>query len=150
MSTFTSAKLYARVAFLRRQLLAQLLIRRAIAGALAVSAFIVSAGLATIALFLAIRAPLGDVPAILLVAGVYFVLAAALLVYALREPVSPELTALSEMETAALETAAADTQGLAQMVGAAGERINDIGGTLALGVSILSALRKLLGARKAP
>lgn len=150
MSTFASAKLYVRVALLRRQLLIQIIIRRAIAGALAVAAFVVAAGLATVALFLAIRGPLGDAPAALVIAGIYCLAASALLVYALRDPASPELTALSEMESAALETVAAETQGLSQVVGVAGQRMNDIGGTLTLGLGVLSALRKILAGRKAP
>lgn len=148
MSTLQSAKLYGRVALLRRQVLVQQFVRRAIAGALAVAAFIVTAGLATYALFLAIRVPLGDVGATLTIAGIYLVLALVLLAYTLHEPNSPELRALQEMEEAALETVAADTQGLVQLVNSAGHRIDNIGSGLTLGVGILSALRKLLASRK--
>jgi len=148
MSTLQSAKLYGRVALLRRQVLVQQFVRRAIVGTLAVAAFIVAAGLATYALFLAIRVPLGDVGATLTIAGIYLVLALVLLAYTLHEPNSPELRALQEMEEAALETVAADTQGLVQLVNSAGHRIDDIGSGLTLGVGILSALRKLLASRK--
>jgi len=143
MSTLQSAKLYGRVALLRRQVLVQQFVRRAIVGTLAVAAFIVAAGLATYALFLAIRVPLGDVGATLTIAGIYLVLALVLLAYTLHEP-----RALQEMEEAALETVAADTQGLVQLVNSAGHRIDDIGSGLTLGVGILSALRKLLASRK--
>lgn len=148
MSALNSAKLYGRVALLRRQVLLRQLIRRAIAGALAVAAFIVTAGLATCALFLAIRVPLGDLGATLAIAALYLVTALILLAYTLREPHSPELEALAEMEAAAFETITADTQGVVQMVNAAGHRIENLGSSLTLGVGILSALRKLLSSRK--
>jgi len=147
VSTLNSAKLYGRVALLRRQVLLQQLIRRAIAGALAVAAFIVSAGLATYALFLAIRVPLGDVGATLSIAGLYLLSALLFLTYTLREPHSPELQALEEMEAAALDTVTADTQNMVQLFNAAGHRIENLGSSLTLGVGILSALRKLLASR---
>lgn len=148
MSTLNSAKLYGRVALLRRQVLLRQLIRRAIAAALAVAAFVVTAGLATYALFLAIRVPIGDLGATLAIAGLYLVAALILLAYTLREPHSPELQALEEMEAAALDTITAETQGVVQMVNAAGHRIENLGSSLTLGVGILSALRRLLASRK--
>lgn len=149
MSTFNSAKLYGRVALLRRQVLLRQLIRRAIAGALAVAAFIVAAALATYALFLVIRVPLGDVGATLSIGSLFFVSAALLLAYTLREPHSPELEALAEMEAAALETISADTQGVVHMFNAAGNRIESLGSSLTLGMGVLGALRKLLSSRRA-
>ncbi|GEO85906.1 MULTISPECIES: hypothetical protein [Alphaproteobacteria] len=149
MSTLSSAKLYGRVALLRRQVLLRQIIRRAIAGALAVAAFVVTAGLATYALFLAIRVPLGDLGAAMAIAGIYLVAALILLAYSLREPRSPELQALEDMEAAASETIAAETQGMVQMATAAGHRIENLGSSLSLGIGILSALRRLLSSRKA-
>jgi hypothetical protein len=148
MSTFNSAKLYGRIALLRRQVLLRQLIRRSITAALAVAAFIVTSGLATYALFLAIRGPLGDLGATLVIAALYLVAALVLLGYTLREPQSPELDALAEMEAAALETVTADTQGVVQLVNAAGHRIENLGSSLTLGVGLLGALRRLLGSRK--
>jgi hypothetical protein len=149
MSTLNSAKLYGRVALLRRQVLLRQAIRRSITGALAVAAFIVTAGLASYALFLATKAPLGDLGATLAIAGLYLVMALILLAYTLREPRSPELDALAEMEATALETIAADTQGVVQMVNAAGHRIENLGSSLTLGVGVLSALRRLLSSSRA-
>ena len=148
MSTLSSAKLYARMALLRRQVLLRQLIRRTMAGALAVAAIIVAAGLSTYALFLTIRVPFGDLGATLAIAAIYLAAAFSLLVYALREPASPELEALAEMEAAALETAMADSQGVVEMLTAAGHRIESLGDSLTLGFGILSALRKLLASRK--
>jgi len=148
MSTLNSAKLYGRVALLRRQVLLRQVIRRAIAGALAVAAFVVTTGLATYALFLAIRVPLGGLGATLAIAGLYLVAAIILLAYALREPHSPELQALEEMEVVALETIAAETQGVVQAVNTAGHRIENLASSFTLGIGLLSALRKLLVSRK--
>jgi len=147
MQTFGSAKLYARVALLRRQILLRQLIRRALAGALAGAAFIIAMGLATCALFLAVRDPLGDLGATLAIAALYVAAAVMLLAYALREPNSPELQALAEMEATALDAATADTQGIVRAVGAAGQRIEDLGASLSLGIGVVSALRKLLASR---
>ncbi|WP_284215335.1 MULTISPECIES: hypothetical protein, partial [Alphaproteobacteria] len=147
MSTLNSAKLYGRVALLRRQVLLRQVIRRAIAGALAVAAFVVTTGLATYALFLAIRVPLGGLGATLAIAGLYLVAAVILLAYALREPHSPELQALEEMEVVALETIAAETQGVVQAVNTAGHRIENLASSFTLGIGLLSALRKLLVSR---
>lgn len=148
MSTLSSAKLYARVALLRRQILLQQLFRRAIASALAVAALIVSAGLGTFALYLAIKLSLGDLGAALVIAAIYLVVAIVLLVFALHEPHSPELDALAEMEAAALEAATADTQGIMQTFNAAGHRLDSLGSNLSLAAGVLSALRKLLASRK--
>lgn len=148
MSTLNTAKLLARVVVLRRQVLLRQMVRRAIAGALAVAAFTVAAGLATYALFLTIQAPFGDLGATLAIAALYLAVAIILLLYVLWEPASPELEALAEMEAAALETAAADAHGAIQIFSAAGHRFEDLGNSLTLGVGILSALRKLLAARK--
>lgn len=148
MSTLSSAKLLARVVVLRRQVLLRQLVRRTIAGALAVAALIVTTGLATYALFLTIRSPLGDLEATLVIASIYLVTAVILLIYVLWEPASPELEALAEVEAAVLETATADSQDVVQMFSTAGHRIEDLGNSLTLGVGILSALRKLLASRK--
>ncbi|MBP2297242.1 hypothetical protein [Azospirillum rugosum] len=148
MSTLNSVKLYGRVALLRRQVLLQQLIRRAVAGALAVAAFVTAAGLGTYALFLGIVAPLGALGATLTIAALYLVCSLLLLAYTLRERRSPELQALEEMEAAALDTLTADTQGMAQIVQAAGHRVETLGSSLTLGIGIVSALRRLLASRK--
>lgn len=148
MSPVASAKLYGRVALLRRQVLLRQLIRRAIAGSLAVAAFIVTAGFATYALFLAIRVPLGELSATLTIAAFYLAIALILFAYTLREPHSPELDALAEMEAAALETISADAQTVMQIVNSAGQRVESFGSSLTLGVGILTALRKLMASRK--
>jgi hypothetical protein len=148
MSTLNAAKLYGRVALLRRKVQLRQLIRRAIAGSLAVAALIVTTALATYALFLGIRAPLGDLWATLTIAGIYAVMSIVLLAYTLSEPASPELDALAEMEAAAFETITAETQDVVRVVGAAGHRVENFGSSLALGLGMLSTLRKWLKSTK--
>jgi hypothetical protein len=148
MSTLSSAKLYGRVALLRRQVQLRQLIRRAIAGSLAVAAIIVTTALATFALFLAIRPPLGELWATLVIAGLYAVTSVVLLAYTLSEPSSPELDALAEMEAAALETVTADAQDATQLLSAVGHRFENFGNSLALGAGILSMLRKHMKSTK--
>ncbi|SEP93755.1 hypothetical protein [Thalassovita taeanensis] len=148
MSALNSAKLYGHVALLRRQVLLRQMIRRVIAGALAVAAMIVAAGLSTYALYLWIRVPLGDIGACLTIAALYLAVAIILLIFTLRETKSPELDALAEMEAAALETITAEAQGAVQMANAAGQSIENLGSSLSLGIGVLSVLRKLLASRK--
>ncbi|MGE4404954.1 hypothetical protein [Pseudomonas sp.] len=148
MTTLDSAKLYGRIVLLRRQVLLRQLVRRSITAALAVEALIVTSGLATYALFLAIKGPLGDLGATLAIAALYLVAALALTGYALYEPHSPELEALAEMEAAALEAVTTDTQGIVQLATIAGHRIENLGSSLTLGVGVLGSLRKLLASRK--
>jgi hypothetical protein len=127
---------------------AQRLSRLVADGARDTEAFVVTTGLATYALFLAIRVPLGGLGATLAIAGLYLVAAIILLAYALRELHSPELQALEEMEVVALETIAAETQGVVQAVNTAGHRIENLASSFTLGIGLLSALRKLLVSRK--
>lgn len=147
MSTLNTAKLYARIAFLRRQVLLRQLIWRTVAGALAVAAIVVAAGLATYALFVAIRPALGEFGATLTIAAIYLAASITMLLLALREPASPELEALAEMEVAALDAMMADSQGAIRMLSSAGHQIESLGSGVALGVGVLSALRKLLASR---
>jgi hypothetical protein len=58
------------------------------------------------------------------------------------------LQALEEMEVVALETIAAETQGVVQAVNTAGHRIENLASSFTLGIGLLSALRKLLVSRK--
>lgn len=148
MSGITSAKLYVQVAILRRRVLLHQQIRRVIAGALAVAALIVAAGLATYALYLAIRVSLGELQSVLAIAGGYFTVAVGLVFYTFHEPKSPELDALTEMEAATLEAALAENHDVLHAVTVAGQRIHDVGNSVSLGIAILSSLRALMQRRK--
>ena len=143
-----STKLFVRIAVLRRRVLLRQYVQRAIAGALAVAALIVAAGLSTYAAFLAIGPSFGDLGAVISIAALYFVIALGLLLYTLHEPTSPELDALAEMEAAALDSLVADNQGLVQTFATAGHRMESLGNTLSLSFGALSALRRLLSAKK--
>lgn len=148
MSGIASTKLYVQVAILRHRVILRQLVRRVLAGALAVAAFIVTAGLSTYALFLAIRSQVGDLGSVLAITGIYLVIAVILVLYTLHEPISPELDALAEMEAAALESAIIENREIIQAVSAAGHRIQDFRNTFSLGIGVLSALRRLLATAK--
>ncbi|MEZ5841025.1 MAG: hypothetical protein R3D02_11595 [Hyphomicrobiales bacterium] len=148
MSAMTSTKLYMQVAVLRRKVLLRQAVRKAVAGALAVAAIIVAAGFATAALFLVIREPLGDLGAVLALAGLYLAVAVVLLAYTLHEPQSAELDTLSEMEAAALDAAMADNSDIINAFGSTGQRLHDIGSTVSVGIGVLSALRRMVKGRK--
>ncbi|MGO3932430.1 hypothetical protein NP284_29480 [Rhodopseudomonas pseudopalustris] len=150
MTGMTSSKLYFKVALLRRRVLLRQIIKRTIAGSLAVAALIVAAGLLTYASFQALRVPLGEAVAASVIAGVYLVIGLGLLLYTLHEPSSPELDALSEMEAAALEAFGNDTQGLRSAISSSAHRIEDFGNAFSTSFAILSALRRILGAKKTP
>lgn len=149
MPPIASTKLYVQVSVLRRRVLLHQLIRRALAGALAVAAFIITAGLSTYALFLAIKPQIGELGSVLAIAGIYLVVAIILILYVLHEPTSPELDALAEMEAAALDSALSENRDILQAVSATRHRIQDLGNTFSLGVGVLSALRKVLTTTKA-
>lgn len=148
MSTLESVKLYGRVTLLRRRVLLQQLVRRAMAAAIAVLAFVAAIGMATFALFVAIAPAMGTVWASLTIAAIYLALAILLLLYGLREPNSAELQALEEAEAAALDMLAHDAQEIVQVASSAGHRISDLGSNLGMAVAVLTALRRLLAARK--
>lgn len=148
MYNTASTKLFVRIAVLRRRILLRQYVGRAIAGALSVAALVVAAGFSTYAIFLAIRPPLGDVGAVLSIAALYGVIALGLILYTLHEPASPELDALAEMEAAALNSLVTDNQGIVQTFASAGHRIENLGNTLSLSFGALSALRRLLSAKK--
>lgn len=148
MTGMNSSKLYFKIALLRRRVLLRQAIKRAIAGSLAVAALIVAAGLLTYAAFLALRIPVGDVVAASIIAGVYLVIGLGLLLYTLHEPTSPELDALAEMEAAALEAFGTDTQGIRSAISSGAHRIEDFGNAFSTSFAILSALRRILGAKK--
>jgi hypothetical protein len=150
MTGMTSSKLYFRIALLRRRVLLRQLIKRTVAGALAVASLIVAAGLLTYASFQALRLPLGDALAAAVIAGAYLVIGFGLLLYTLHEPSSPELDALSEMEAAALEALGTETQGIRSAISSGANRIEDFGNAFSTSFAILSALRRILGSRKTP
>ncbi len=146
MTGFESTKFYARVALMRRRLLLRQMIRRALAGTLAVAALIVAASFATRTLYLALLAPLGELGATGVLAGGYLVLAVGLLLFALSEPGSAEMTALTEMEEIARARALAETQGT--VAGVEG-RIESLGSSISVGLGLLGMLRRIMARKKA-
>lgn len=96
--TIDSARLYARVAVLRRKVLLRHAVKRAVAGGVAVFAGLVALGFGTRVAYLALLPRFGDLCATAIVGGGYLVVASGCAIFALREPRSEELAALERME----------------------------------------------------
>jgi hypothetical protein len=94
-------RLYLKLAIERRQILARRIAGRAVLAMAAAVILLAGLALLEVGLFLGIRPTLGDLGAVLLIAGAHFLGGVVLAALALREPASAELTALAEAETAA-------------------------------------------------
>lgn len=137
MTTVESARIYARIALLRRKVLLQTALRRAVAGLFAAIALIVAVGFGTRVAYLALLPQLGELGATAAVGGGYLVIALILAAVALREPASPELDALRAME----DEARAKAVIAARSVGARAEFLT---GNVLTGINLISLLRRLL------
>ncbi|MEZ5924225.1 MAG: hypothetical protein R3D57_07550 [Hyphomicrobiaceae bacterium] len=144
----TTAKLYLRVAGLRRRLMLRYAAQRLALGVLAAIVLLVGLGLLNVALYLWLREPLGDIGAVLIVAGLHLVGGGLLAVLALRGPSSRELSALEEAEAAALDAVTTEIEGVAEKLNRFESRLESIGSHLALVPSALSTLSTML--RKSP
>lgn len=136
MTTVELARLYARIALLRRKVLLRVALRRAVAGVFAALALIVALGFGTRAAYLALLPHLGELGATAAVGGGYLVVALILAAIAAREPASPELVALGAME----EEAKAKAMMAAKGVGARAELLT---GNVLTGVNLIGLLRRL-------
>jgi hypothetical protein len=94
-------RLYLKLAIERRQILARRMAGRVVLGVGAAVILLAGLALLEVGFFLGIRPTLGDLGAVLLIAGAHFLVGAVLAVLALREPASAALTVLAEAETAA-------------------------------------------------
>src|SRR5271169_4310970 len=101
----TTLRLYLKLAIERRQILARRMAGRVVLAVAAAVILLAGLALLEVGFFLGIRPTLGDLDAVLLIAGAHFLVGAVLAVIALREPASAELTALAEAETAARDLA---------------------------------------------
>ncbi|MCA0341716.1 MAG: hypothetical protein LCH61_01295 [Proteobacteria bacterium] len=143
-SLSTNAHLYARLAVLRQRIMFRYAASRIVIGTLAVLLLLVGVALLNVALFLALRNPLGDIGAVLGVAAVHLVAGAIALAFTLQEPASAELEALSEAEAVALDALSADTSSLVEGIASVGGRFSRIGSNASLAVAALSSLQSLL------
>lgn len=137
MTTVESARIYARIALLRRRVLLQLALRRVLAGLIAAAATLVAAGFGTRVLYLALLPRLGELGATAAVGGGYLLIALIFGVLALREPASPELKALDLMEAEAKQKAVLAVNGL-------GMRADGLTRSVLTGLSLFNLLRRFL------
>lgn len=142
--TIETARVYARIALLRRRVLAEQALRRALAGSVAAGLALVALGFATAALYLWLAAELGALGATLILACGYLFCALLFGLYAARRPHSPELDALAQMEAEARDKTALALG----RVSAIAARAEAMSGTFVLGFGAIKALMTLFGRRR--
>lgn len=138
MTTVETARLYARIALLRRKALLRHALRRAAAGILALAALVVAAGFGTKVAWLALLPRLGELGATAVIGGGYLLVAVILAIIALREPRSAELAALEQMEA----EAGVKAEIAFKRIGLQAETLT---GNVLTGISLVRLLRRLLG-----
>ena len=141
----TTAKLYLKVAGLRRRLMIRYAARRLALGILAAIVLLVGLGLLNVALFLWLRDYMSDLGAVLVVAALHGMAGAILAMLALRGPNSREMAALEDAEAAAFDAVSAEIEGISQKLSAFEARLESIGTHLALVPTALSAVSGLIG-----
>ena len=141
----TTAKLYLKVAGLRRRLMLRYAAQRLALGVLAAIVLLVGLGLLNVALFLWLRESMSDLGAVLIVAALHGIGGGILAVLALRGPSSRELAALEEAEAAAFDAVSAEIEGISQKLSAFEARLEGIASHLALVPTALSAVSGLIG-----
>ena len=140
----TSARLYARVAFLRHRVLLQHAADQAAVIALGILLILVGFGLLNAALFLHLRTSLGDIGAVLVVACVHLVIGALALLVSWQEHDSPELQALAESEAAALKEFDTEATNAVENLETGGHRLAHIGSNVTVALTAISGLQALL------
>lgn len=143
-SLSNTARLYLRVAGLRRRLMLRYAAQRLAVGVLAAIVLLVGLGLLNVALFLWLRDTWGDLGAVLIVAALHALAGGVLALFALRGPSSRELAALEEAESAALDAMSSEIEAITQKLNAYEARLETIGNHLALVPTALSAVSGLL------
>jgi hypothetical protein len=140
----TSARLYARVAFLRHRVLLQHAANRAAVIALGILLILVGFGLLNAALFLYLRTSLGDIGAVLTAACLHFLIGALALLVSWQEHDSPELQALAESEAAALKEFDTEATNAVENLETVGHRLAHIGSNVTVALTAISSLQALL------
>ncbi|HEY0212289.1 MAG TPA: hypothetical protein VGC40_01685 [Paenirhodobacter sp.] len=143
-TTLDAARIYARIAVLRRKVLLRQAVQRAVAGIVALVALLIAMGFGTRALYLALVPHLGDLGATATIAGGWLVLALGLLAYALSTPKSEELTELEQMEA----QARVRTQNAFGTMRMAGMQAESITGKVFMALGVINALRRLWRRRR--
>ena len=140
----TSARLYARVAFLRHRILMQHAVNRAAIIALGILLILVGVALLNAALFLYVRTFLGDIGAVLVVASVHLAIGALALLVSWQEHETPELEALAESEAAALKEFDTEATNAVENLETVGHRLAHIGSNVTVAMTAISGLQALL------
>lgn len=143
MQTLETAKVYGRIAWLRRQVLVQLALRRVAAGLIAAVAGFVALGFGTAAGYMALADRLGPIAAAAIVACLWLLLAVILAIYAASTPKSVELDALEQME---IEARARTSLAVGQLTGVVA-RAEAMSGTMTVGLALWRTLRRLMRSR---
>jgi hypothetical protein len=144
-----SARLYLRVATLRRQIMARDIARRALFGGIALGSALIALGLFSVALYLWLSTLIGQIGAVLVLAGLHVLVALVLAVVATRQADSPEMMALQEAEEAAFDAMTADAPSLSDIPGGVARLIGGANGNVGLALSaattLLGIVRKMRG-----
>ncbi len=139
----SSARLFGKIALLRRRILFQQATSRAVAGGIGVVSLLIGIALLNVALYLYLRDQFGEQISMLIIAGIHLGLAAIGLVVAFRDHHTPALDALAEAEAAAMEMLGDETADITHAVTALSNRVQGIGGNLSIALAALSGLRAL-------
>lgn len=143
----TTARLYARVAFLRHRILLQHAANRAAVTAFAVLLLLAGFGLLNGALFLYLRTMLSNISAVLVVAAVHLGLGGILLFVTWQSHDSPELQALAATEAEALTALDEEASGTIESFEAIGHRLASIGTNVRTVMTAINGLQSLLAAK---
>lgn len=139
MQTLETARTYGRIAWLRRQVLLQLALRRVVAGVVAALAALVALGFGTAAAYMGLRLWMGPIGAAAIAGAGWLLIAAVAGIYAGSTPRSTELDALEQMEVEARERTAVAVERLTGI----GARAEAMSGTLTLLFALFRALRRM-------
>lgn len=140
-----TAKLYLKVAGLRRRLMIRYAAQRLAFGVMAAIVLLVGLGLLNVALFLWLRESMSDLGAVLIVAALHAIAGGVLAILALRGPSSREMAALEDAESAAFDAVSAEVDAIGQKISAFEQRLETISSHLALVPTAISAVSGLLG-----
>ncbi|RWR09976.1 hypothetical protein [Paenirhodobacter populi] len=143
-TTLDAARVYARIAVLRRKLLLQQAAQRVVAGIVALVALLIAMGFGTRALYLALVPELGELGATAVIGGFWLLIAVALGIYAASTPRSQELAELEQME----RQARVRTENAIGAMRAAGMQAETITGRAIMLFGVVNALRRMLRRRK--
>jgi hypothetical protein len=135
-----SAKLYLKIATLRRQIIARDIAQRVLFGGIALGSALIGLALLSVALYLWLETLIGQIGSVLVLAGLHGLVALVLAIIATRQADSPEMMALTEAEEAAFDAMSQDTTGLTDLPGNIARVMGGGQGNFGLALSAATAL----------